>query len=63
MEPKTLRTERSETGDASVLMAILVAARKTKDRALEQVAKRDLEERHGIKISFTRQRELEVTNA
>jgi 8-oxo-dGTP pyrophosphatase MutT (NUDIX family) len=43
-----------DTHDAPILVAILIAARKTGDRTLEAVARRELEERHGIKLTFTK---------
>lgn len=36
----------------AILVAILIAARKTKDRDVEQVVKRLLEIQHGIRVSF-----------
>ena len=36
----------------AILVAILIAARKTKDREVEQVVKRVLETQHGIRLSF-----------
>lgn len=51
------RSEQLDTADPPVLVAILIAARRTGDRLLEMVARRELEERHQIKIRFARQRE------
>ena len=48
-----------EATDPPILLAILIAARKTRNRLLEGVARRELEQRHRIKIRFTR--ELEGT--
>lgn len=36
----------------AILVAILIAARQTKDREVEQVVKRVLELQHGIRVSF-----------
>ena len=36
----------------AILVAILIAARKAKDRDVEQVVKRLLEIQHGIRVSF-----------
>jgi hypothetical protein len=38
--------------DPPALVAILIAARKTGDKTLAHVARRELAERHGIKVSF-----------
>jgi len=43
-----------DTADPPILLAILIAARRTGDRLLETVARRQLEERHKIKVQFTR---------
>jgi hypothetical protein len=51
------KSDRLETADPPVLLAILIAARRTGDRLLETVARRELEERHKIKIRFGRERE------
>jgi hypothetical protein len=40
--------------NATTLLAIMVAARKTGDRDLERQARHDLELEHGIKIRFAR---------
>lgn len=50
--------ERLGTADPPVLIAILIAARRTGDRLLETVARRELEQRHGIKIRFGRDSEV-----
>ena len=39
----------------AALVAIVVAARKAGDRELERAAKRELQERFGVKIGFARQ--------
>ena len=44
------------------LTAILVAAHKVGDRELERAARRELEERYGIQISFARGRTREVVS-
>lgn len=46
--------EQLETADPPVLVAILIAAHRTGDRLLESVARRELEQRHHIKIRFAR---------
>ncbi len=46
--------ERLETADPPILLAILIAARRTGDRLLETVARRELEDRHRIRIQFAR---------
>jgi hypothetical protein len=51
------RSEQLETADPPVLLAILIAARRTGDRLLETVARRELEQRHRIKIRFAREPE------
>jgi len=48
------RQDRLATQDPPVLLAILIAARRTGDRLLETVVQRELEENHGLKISFGR---------
>jgi hypothetical protein len=45
--------------DPPVLLAILVAARRAGDRLLERVARRELEERHRIKIQMARGPEIQ----
>jgi hypothetical protein len=54
---------RLDTADAPVLVAILIAARQAGDRLLETVARRELEERHRIKIRFTRDPERKLCRA
>jgi hypothetical protein len=44
--------ERLDTADPPVLLAILIAARRTGDRLLQSVASRELAERHGIRVQF-----------
>ena len=56
MANDTLKNEQLDTGDPPILLAILIAARRTGDRLLETVARRELGERHNIKIHFTRER-------
>ena len=46
------KSEHLETADPPILLAILIAARRTGDRLLETVARRELQERHNIKIYF-----------
>lgn len=46
----------SEKNDSpATLVAILYAAHRTGDRDLERYTRRELEERHGIKITFCRE--------
>jgi hypothetical protein len=45
-----------EGGPATAtLVQIVVAARRAGDRELERQARRELQERHGVKISFARE--------
>jgi hypothetical protein len=46
-----------ETADPPVLLAILIAARRTGDRLLESIARRELEQAHRIAVRFMRERE------
>jgi hypothetical protein len=46
--------ERLEVIDAPMLLAILIAARRTGDRRLERITRRELEERHSIKVQIGR---------
>lgn len=50
-------TKRLDPADAPILLAILIAARHTGDRLLATVARRELEERHKIKIRFASARD------
>ena len=54
MHTTTPTADRLDTTDPPVLLAILIAARQTGDRLLESVARRELQERHRIKIQFAR---------
>jgi hypothetical protein len=54
MHKTATRSDLLETTDPSVLLAILISARRTGDRLLETVARRELEQRHKIKIQFAR---------
>lgn len=54
MHKTTRKGEKMDPADPPVLVAILIAARRTGDRLLETVARRELEERHRIKIRFGR---------
>ena len=47
-------TTRETEPAVSTLVVILVAARRAGDRELERRARRELQERHGIKLSFVR---------
>jgi hypothetical protein len=55
--------DRLETNDPSVLVAILIAARRTGNRLLETVTRRELDERHGIRIHFAAGRRKGVARA
>jgi hypothetical protein len=46
--------EQLDMADPPVLVAILVAARRAGDRLLERVARRELVQRHRIKIQVAR---------
>ena len=48
---KILETEPA----TATLVAIVVAARRAGDRELERQARRELQERHGVKLSFVRE--------
>ncbi len=56
MHKPTPNDERLDTADPPILLAILIAARRTGDRLLETVARRQLEERHRITVQFARER-------
>lgn len=62
MHDKHPKGELLDTADPPILLAILIAARRTDDRLLETVARRQLEERHKIQIRFVREREAEQCN-
>jgi hypothetical protein len=51
--------EQLDTTDPPILLAILIAARRTGDLLLESVVRRELEERHQIMISFTHDGQME----
>ena len=53
------KIEQLDTADPPILLAILIAARRTGDRLLQTVARRELEERHRITIRFAREMEAE----
>jgi hypothetical protein len=52
-----------DTTDPPILLAILIAARRVGNRLLESVARRELEERYGIRVSFERERHEGVSRA
>jgi hypothetical protein len=54
MHRTTRKHTHLDTADPPVLVAILLAAHRTGDRLLEGVARRELEQRHRIKIQFVR---------
>lgn len=58
MHTTATRSDQLDTADAPILVAILIAARRTGDRLLETVARRELEQRHRILIRFARDREV-----
>jgi len=41
--------------DAPVLLAMVIAARRLRDAELERVTRRELAERHGIRLVFARE--------
>lgn len=51
------RAEQLETVDPPILLAILIAARRTGDQLLQTIARRELEQRHRIRIQFGRELE------
>jgi hypothetical protein len=59
---KTPKNEQFDTADPPILLAILIAARRTGDRLLEKVARRELEQRHKIKVCIAREKEAELCN-
>jgi hypothetical protein len=63
MHKTPTRREQLDTADPPVLVAILIAARRTGDRLLETVARRELEQRHRIKIRFARDPEVKPCRA
>ena len=48
-------TSQETTPAAATLVAIVVAARRAGDRELERQARRELHERHSVKLSFVRE--------
>lgn len=48
---------REESGSPATLVAIVVAARRVRDRELETQARRELERRYGVTLRFSRNRE------
>jgi hypothetical protein len=56
-------TDRLQTTDPSVLLAILLAARRSGDRLLEGIARRELQERHGVRVSLPRRPRPEACHA
>jgi hypothetical protein len=63
MHKTPAQDDHLETADPSVLVAILIAARRTGDRLLETVARRELAQRHRIKIRFARGPEVKPCHA
>jgi hypothetical protein len=50
-----VRTENDRRTDSpATLVAIVVAARRARDRELEREARRQLEERFGVRLTFAR---------
>ena len=56
MQSEKTNTEQMDTTDPPILLAILLAAHRTGDRLLETVARRELADRHAIKIQIGRNR-------
>jgi hypothetical protein len=54
-------TPRPIQSDPSTLVVIAKAAHQTGDRELERAARRELRERHGIRLSFERPTTKEAT--
>lgn len=52
MHKTTQDEQRLNTTDPPILLAMLIAARRTGDKILETVARRELETKHAIKIAF-----------
>ena len=52
MDKATTTNPELDTADPPILLAILIAARRTGDRLLESVAMRELRDRHGIRVRF-----------
>ena len=57
----TNKIETLGPNDPPILLAILIAARRTGDRLLEKVVRRELEDRHKIKVHFGNEKR-EVAN-
>lgn len=57
MNEPAIKTEQLDTTDPPVLVAILIAAHRTGDRLLEAVVRRELAQRHRIKVRFARDKE------
>jgi hypothetical protein len=55
MSATTTRDDTLDTTDPPVLLAILIAARRTGDRLLQTIARRELEQRHRITVRFSRE--------
>jgi hypothetical protein len=63
LQPTFTPSEYLDPADAPVLLAILIAARRTGDHLLETVARRELEQRHRIKVRFGRDWEVKACRA
>jgi hypothetical protein len=63
MHETPVASEQLDTADPPVLVAILIAARRTGDHLLETVARRELEQRYHISIQFGRDVERMVRRA
>ncbi len=55
MRPTSRSEEKLETSSPPLLLAMLIAARRTGDKLLANVARRELEERHRITVRFGRE--------
>lgn len=49
----------SGTADPATLVAIVIAARRAGNRELERRMRRELEQDHGVKLSFAKKQEAE----
>jgi hypothetical protein len=54
MNDRPAGCEAPRPSNPSALLAIVLAARRTGDRLLEQVARRELQDRHGVRVTLTR---------
>lgn len=52
MHKRPQENQKLDTTDPPILLAMLIAARRTGDKILERVARRELETKHAIRIAF-----------